>query len=228
MKIVFRADDAGSTEGANLAIVETVRHGVVRNVSIMAPGPAFDHAVPLLKALENVDLGLHVTLSAEWDAPKWGPVLPTREVPTLVESDGSFTQNPGVLHERGFSIDEAMAEVAAQLAKARGAGLRIAYLDEHMGVGWIGLADRLRHFALQESLVYADDVPYLDESYGGEGPAVRVFHPGSDDDPIMAGFIHVGLTPGQVHAERIADRRTATAASLRAHESLTYREAAAF
>lgn len=225
MKIVFRADDAGSTEGANLAIVETARHGVVRNVSIMVPGPAFGHAVSLLKALENVDLGLHVTLSSEWDTPKWGPVLPPSKVPTLVEGDGSFTQNPGVLYERGFSVDEAMAEVAAQLARARDAGLKIAYLDEHMGVGWIGLTDRLRQFAHQEGLVYAGDVPNLDDLYEGEGPVVTVFHPGSDDDPIMAGFIHIGLSPGQVHAERIADRRTATDPLLCAHESLTYREA---
>ncbi len=221
MKVVFRADDAGSTEGANLAIVETVRNGVVRNVSVMAPGPAFNHAVPLLKSLD-ADLGLHVTLSAEWDAPKWGPVLPAEAVPSLVE-DGAFTQNPGVLHARGFSVEEAMAEVAAQLAKARNAGLRIDYLDEHMGVGWIGLP--LREFCAKEGLVYAGDVPYASDLTEAGGPVAFVLHPGSDDDSVMAGFLHEGLKPGQVHAERIADRRLATRPQLRVHESLTYREA---
>lgn len=240
MKIVFRADDAGSSEGANRAIVETVREGVVRNVSVMVPGPAFEHAVPLLRGLD-ANLGLHVTLSAEWDDPKWGPVLPASQVPTLLGRDDAFTESPRVLHERGFSVEEAMAEVAAQLSRARAAGLWIEYLDEHMGVGWIStpsgnqggvdlerLGDRLRAFAAAEGLVYAGDVPYgrLDD-LSGSGPVAVVFHPGSDDDPVMARFLHAGLEKGQIHAERTADRRLACDSRLREHESITYRQAVA-
>jgi len=47
MKIVFRADDAGSSAGANRAIVDTVLRGCVRNVSVMVPGPAFEEVVAM-------------------------------------------------------------------------------------------------------------------------------------------------------------------------------------
>lgn len=232
MKIVFRADDAGSSAGANRAIVDTVVRGCVRNISVMVPGPAFEEAVPMLRSLAGVDLGLHVTLNAEWDFPKWGPVLPGSSVPSLLDGD-AFTQNPGVLDSRGFSLDEAVAEVAAQLRKARDAGLAIAYLDEHMGVGWArSLRDRLREFALSEGLVYAGDIARhvsLDEVFSLPGSlldsdeiGVVVFHPGAGDDPVMAGFIHPGLEAGQIHRERVRDRQIAMDARLSGVESVTY------
>src|SRR4051794_34350018 len=117
--VVFRADDAGSSEGANLAVLKTVADGVVRNVGFMAPGPALEHAADLFRGLEGINLGLHVTLNAEWDEVKWGPVLGAAQVPSLVEREGWFTATPKVLHDRSFSPDEAMTEVEAQLQRLR-------------------------------------------------------------------------------------------------------------
>ncbi|AIE87173.1 carbohydrate deacetylase [Fimbriimonas ginsengisoli] len=244
-KIVFRADDAGSSEGANIAILRTVREGVVRNVGVMAPGPALSSAAELLRDLEGVNLGLHVTLNAEWDRVKWGPVLPAAEVPSLVEVDGSFTSEPATLKERGFSVDEAMAEVAAQLAKLRESGLRIDYLDEHMGVGWIGLVDRLEEFCSKKGLVFARRVPFLEGSQtqdvsalletisaASDAPHVVVAHPGSDVDPTMRQFTLGGMQPGEVLRERAQDRRVLTdprlvdAVRQGRILSMTYREAA--
>lgn len=243
-RIVFRADDAGSSEGANLAIFKTVTDGVVRNVGIMAPGPALDHAAELLRDLDGINLGLHVTLNAEWDEVKWGPVLPVSEVPTLVEQNGSFTATPKVLHDRGFSVDQAMAEIEAQLMKIRNLGLRVDYLDEHMGVGWIGLTGRLEELCNREGLVYSAKVPFLQgsstqdlgsllEGIGGApaGPHVVVGHPASDVDPIMRRFTFGGLQPGEILRERAQDRRVLTDPRLveavrnGAIRSVTYREA---
>lgn len=238
-RIVFRGDDAGSCESANLAIAQCAREGVLRNVSVMAPGLAFDHAVPILKTLEGIALGLHVTLNAEWDQVKWGPVLPASEVPSLVEPDGVFTEEPRVLHERGFSVREAMAEIAAQLDRCRAAGLEISYLDEHMGVGWIeGLAPELRDFCRREGLVDHRLVPYWsqgavetpDRFLGIEGPLAFVTHPGLDA-PDMREFTRGGVAWGEVARERDGDRRLLTDARLgdlvRSAEivSITYPEA---
>jgi predicted glycoside hydrolase/deacetylase ChbG (UPF0249 family) len=220
-RVVFRGDDAASTEGANRAIAEAMRDGVLRNVSVMAPGPALAHAAETFREIEGIAIGLHVTLNAEWDEVKWGPVLPPSEVPSLVEPDGCFTQEPKVLHARGVSLDEAMAEVAAQLARVRGAGLRVDYLDEHMGVGWLpGLEDRLGEFCAREGLVYARRVPYLEDVNTGDveslvsailrgpdGPFVVVTHPLPNVDPVARRFTHGGLQPGEVLRQRAQERR---------------------
>ena len=243
-RIVFRADDAGSSEGANLAILKTVTEGVVRNVSVMAPGAAFEHAADLLRGLEGIDIGLHVTLNAEWDEVKWGPVLPAEQVPSLVEPDGSFTASPKVLHDRGFSVDEAMAEIEAQLAKIRKAGLEVHYVDQHMGVGWIGLEDRIDELCRREGLINARRVPFLQGSdtqdlgslqgllrSTAQGPHVVVGHPGSDVDPVMRRFTMGGRQPGEILRERAQDRRVLSdprlvdAVQSGRTQSITYSEA---
>jgi len=226
--VIFRGDDAGSSEGANLGIAQAVRDGVLRNVSVMAPGLAFDHAVEVLRDMDGIDVGLHVTLNAEWDRVKWGPVLPVDQVPSLIDDEGWFTTQPMVLHERGFSVDEAVAEVEAQLARVRASGLLVRYLDEHMGVGWLpGLRDRLASLCDREGLIYAGRFKFLEgvsaqdvsELLGAlldltESPRVVVTHPGSNVDPVMRDFTLGGLQPGEVLRERAQDRRTLTDARL--------------
>ncbi len=227
-------------------MVQAVTDGVLRNIGVMAPGAAVDHASEVLAPLPNVAIGLHVTLNSEWDEVRWGPVLSASEVPTLVEADGTFTRSPQVLHDRGFSLDEAMAEVAAQLERLRSVGLRVDYLDEHMGVGWLsGLGDRLRDFARQEGLVYAGDFKYAGgyqsqdlESVvravldGPMSPFAIVFHPLPNVDPVARRFTAGGRMPGEILRERAQDRRVLTDPRLMELvrsgqvESITYVEAA--
>lgn len=222
-RVLFRGDDAASTEGANLAIAQAVEAGIIRNVSVMATGAALAHAAETFAPLSDIAIGLHVTLNSEWEEVKWGPVLPAAQVPSLVEPDGSFTPTPGVLAQRGFDLDEAMAEVEAQLARLREAGLRVAYLDEHMGVGSIpGLRDRLAALCVREGLVDHDRVAYLRADPGDVGsliggilrgpeePFVVVTHPLPNVDPVARRFTAGGRNPGEILRERANERRALT------------------
>lgn len=74
VRVLTRGDDYGSCSSANRAILECVQGGLLRNVSVLACGPAFD-PVPLTK-LHDIDVGLHLCLSSEWDEAKWGLCLP--------------------------------------------------------------------------------------------------------------------------------------------------------
>lgn len=213
-RIVTRGDDAGSCKSADLALLDCARGGVLKNIGIMAPGPSFDHAISVLKDLKGVAFGLHVCLNAEWETVKWGPVLPASQVPTLVEDDGAFTQNPDVLRDRGFSVEEAMVEVKAQLDKVRKAGIEVTYLDEHMGISWIGFRDELAALCRSEGLVDHATVEYLDwyqtdllsaVKAAPDGAYVVVNHPGFDA-PDMQEFNLKGEPKGVVAKEREADR----------------------
>jgi chitin disaccharide deacetylase len=226
-RLLARADDSGSCESANRAVAETCLQGICRNISLMVPGPAFAHAANLFRDIPRVSIGVHLTLSAEWDKVKWGPVSPIEKVPALVEPDGSFTQNPMMLHERGAPVDQLLTEAKAQLAKARAAGLKIDYMDDHMGVSWVsGLAAELAELCKREGLVWSSSKhlkglpevsPYKDLSdrmiksitVAGPGDYIYVTHPGYDDDQFRA-FSIGDMPPGQIARERAEDTRMYT------------------
>ncbi|MBC8066026.1 MAG: ChbG/HpnK family deacetylase [Chlorobia bacterium] len=212
-RIIFRADDAGCAESANLGILDCLEAGVVKNVGIMAPGPAFEHAASLFRGIKNVDFGLHITLNAEWEQVKWGPVATKNEVPTLLDGD-FFTSFPKTLHDRGFSVEEAIYEIRAQLERVRNAGLDVAYVDQHMGVGWInGLGEAISRLIEEEGVCDGAEVPSLEQGPNilariqrADGTRMFVAHPSRDGVDVRQ-FQHEGLEPGQVAEERDAERR---------------------
>jgi len=194
----------------------------------MVCGPAFDEAAALFAGRSDVAAGLHVTLNAEWasNAARWKPVLP---LTSLVDADGFFWRTPALAREHGARVDEMLAEVEAQLAKMRAAGLAVAYLDEHMGVSWPwpDLRAGLAALCERENLVDAHIVPFLPGIAPASGdpladwnarikatlPAggtfVLVTHPGHDDADMRA-FALPGQPPGIVARERDAERRALT------------------
>jgi predicted glycoside hydrolase/deacetylase ChbG (UPF0249 family) len=158
-RLLLRGDDAGATRGTNEALLVCARTGLLRNIGLMACTPAFDHAVELFHDLPaDVALGLHATVTSEWTSSlRWGPVLPREHVPTLLASDGNFVRSTKTLHEQA-DHDQIIAEVRAQIAKARSTGLRLTYLDTHMVFNWLpGMQARLEALAAAENLVL--DVP---------------------------------------------------------------------
>ncbi len=224
VKLLTRGDDAGSCQGANFAIQQCISAETLKNVSVMVPGPAFCEAAEMLLAWQGgIDIGLHVTLNSEWDEHKWSPVSSSSK--SLQDEQGWFTPSPAVLNERGFILDEAVDEIRAQLAAARAAGLRIDYLDEHMGVGWLpGLRQEMHKLAEDEGLITLGRFNFVEsvaparffDYVGGLSPGTYVWvtHPGVQDDT-MNQFLHAGLQPGQIASERDAERLLLTSEEFR-------------
>lgn len=193
IRLVTRADDAGLNRTSNRAIRSTVRDGIVRNISLMAPAPAIqDAAETLLEFSDTVDFGLHVTLTSEWDGVRWGPVSPSADVPHLVRRDGTFHLLVEELAAAAPPTDELMAEVRAQYDVLTKLGFTISYLDEHMLVGSVGaFADALESFATERGLVCDRSLRAsgrLVPPPGWDGPGE---HPGTE----LADFLS-GLGPG--------------------------------
>lgn len=87
IQLLIRADDIGSSHAANLACIEAYTHGIVRSVELMVPCPWFEEASTLLNQHPDLDVGIHLTLTSEWDGVKWGPL--TRAA-SLEEELGQF------------------------------------------------------------------------------------------------------------------------------------------
>ncbi|MGG4105492.1 polysaccharide deacetylase family protein [Paenibacillus lautus] len=131
-RIITRADDYASSRSANLAITRTVESGFIKNVSIMAPGPYLTEAAQLLAHRKDICFGFHMTLNAEWDNVRWGPVAAKEQVPSLVDRAGYFYQDPILFQDHPPSLQEILVECEAQLDKLTTAGFNISYVDSHM------------------------------------------------------------------------------------------------
>jgi predicted glycoside hydrolase/deacetylase ChbG (UPF0249 family) len=128
-RLIVHADDFGIAEPVNAGIVEAHDRGIVTSVSLMATGPAFDHAVALARSRPKLDVGVHLVLTEQ---------RPLTNAPSLVGPSGRFVPHAIELARKRLrgtvSLDEVRAELDAQIRRVRGAGIAVSHLDGHQHV----------------------------------------------------------------------------------------------
>jgi len=139
IKLIVRADDIGSSHAANVACIQSFREGIARSVEVMAPCPWFGEAAKMLRANPGYDVGVHLTLTSEWENYKWGPLT---QAPSLVDASGHFfpttSQRKGFPPNTGFlqskwNIHEVEKELRAQIELAKKEIPHVSHLSSHMG-----------------------------------------------------------------------------------------------
>ena len=130
---LIRCDDMGMNHSVNMAIRKVIESGLPLSVSVMFACPWYQEAVDILENHPDVGVGIHLTLNAEWKNYRWGPVLGKKAVPSLVDSTGYFFPSRTTLFENNPKISEIEKELRAQIERALHSGIRIDYLDYHMG-----------------------------------------------------------------------------------------------
>ena len=128
-RLTVTGDDFGASVAANEGIIRAHREGILTAASLMAGGEAFDDAVRLAREHPALSVGLHVTVV------KGRAVLPHAEIPHITDRGGRFSENLALAGLRYFFSPGARAEVrrevAAQFARAAGAGVAVAHVDGH-------------------------------------------------------------------------------------------------
>src|SRR6185503_19905717 len=104
VKLIVNADDFGISEAVNRGIVEAHDQGIVTSTSVMATGPAFEHALELARLRPSLAVGVHLVLTEQ------------RPLSGLV------------------SMQEVRRELDAQIRRVRSAGIAINHLDGHQHV----------------------------------------------------------------------------------------------
>ncbi len=128
IRLVVQADDMGMCHAVNEGIVRAFEEGIVTQAAVMAPCPWFDEAVSLAHA-HAIPVGLHCTLTCEWDHLRWRPLTHGRSLAGL---DGTMHRTvEAALAE--LDVEEALVEVRAQADRVRRAGLPLICCDNHMG-----------------------------------------------------------------------------------------------
>ena len=133
-QLLLRLDDIGMNHSVNMAAEKMAQTGLPFSVSLQYACPWYQEAVEILKKYPNVTVGVHLTLTSEWKNYRWGPVVGRTTVPSLVDTVGYFPQSTGAFARNGHKLDEIETELSAQIERALHSGLKITYIDPHMGI----------------------------------------------------------------------------------------------
>ncbi len=129
---MFHQDDVGMCHGANVAFVELSHLGVIDAGSVMVPCPWSSEACELAASDPTLDLGVHLTLTAEKHYYRWRPLTAASPASGLVDADGYMWRSVADVRRHGdpVAVDE---EMRAQVERARAHGVDVTHLDAHMG-----------------------------------------------------------------------------------------------
>jgi chitin disaccharide deacetylase len=133
-KLLVRVDDIGMNHSVNTAVKDLAEAGIPFSTSVMFACPWYQEAVEILKQHPHVSVGVHLTLNAEWKNYRWGPVLGRSAVPSLVDKHGYFLPSVKEFHESKYKLEEVEMELEAQILRALDSGVKIDYVDYHMGM----------------------------------------------------------------------------------------------
>lgn len=98
--LILHADDLGVAHSVNVASFAALDAKSVSSASIMMPTPWVTEVAEYAKAHPDADLGLHLTLTAEWKTYRWGSVESSDKVPSLLGHDGTFPSETPALASR--------------------------------------------------------------------------------------------------------------------------------
>ena len=132
IRVIARADDMGAAQAINEGCIQAYQAGIVRSVEVIVPGPWFLDAVRLLKEHPDLDVGVHLTLTSEWDRVKWRPLT---WVNSFVDANGYFHPTTEAFVQNKINLAEVERELKAQIETARRhlGPDRVTHLSAHMG-----------------------------------------------------------------------------------------------
>ena len=147
IRLIVRGDDFGYSHASNMALEKAFEEGMMTSASLLAPGPWFAETARIVKKHPEWSVGVHLTLTSEWNTLRWRPVSPITAVPSLVAPDGymwgfgygrprpadrAADDSPWAEHQP--DLGEAEREFRAQIERTLAAGLQPDYVDCHMGM----------------------------------------------------------------------------------------------
>ncbi len=130
--VILHVDDAGMSHDSNVGTLRSVNSGLANSFSVMMTCPWVPEIVREIRANPDLDAGLHLTLTSEWENYRWGPLAGKPSVPGLVDKEGALFKTVASVVANA-SADEVEKEIRAQIARARTMGFEPTHLDSHMG-----------------------------------------------------------------------------------------------
>jgi predicted glycoside hydrolase/deacetylase ChbG (UPF0249 family) len=130
VKLIVRGDDMGFCHATNVACIKAYREGILRSVEVIVPGPWFLDAVEMIKDNPGLDVGVHLTLTSEWQNYKWGPIT---DATGLRDSNGYFLTSVRDIQKARPEPDIVERELRAQIELAMKHIPNLTHISDHMG-----------------------------------------------------------------------------------------------
>ena len=130
--LILNADDVGSTHASNAATFECLEHGSLTSASILVPAAWSPEVAAYARGHPEADLGVHLTLTCEYNEYRWRPITERSRAPGLYDEEGYLWRTSAQAIEH-ITPEEADLELRAQIETALKAGIDVTHLDTHMG-----------------------------------------------------------------------------------------------
>ncbi|MDO8287756.1 MAG: polysaccharide deacetylase family protein [Parvibaculum sp.] len=129
---IIHVDDVGMCGATLDAFSDLWAKRSVTCGSVMVPCPWFRATAQWARANPDVDLGVHATLTCEWNGYRWGPLSTADMASGLMDEERAFHKTSEAVAL--FAKPEAAKrEIQLQIATAKEAGINVTHLDTHMG-----------------------------------------------------------------------------------------------
>jgi chitin disaccharide deacetylase len=124
--LIITCDELGVSFASNSGVYSALREGLARDAGLVVPGPWAREAAARYR---GEDVGVHLTLNAEYDLYRWGPIT---HCPSLLDGDGGFPRTVEDFWDHA-DTDEVRRECRAQVERAIYWGFDISHLSCHLG-----------------------------------------------------------------------------------------------
>jgi hypothetical protein len=115
--VIIHTDDIGMCQASLAALADLVDVRLISCGATMVPCPWFPQVAAYCRGHPSVDLGIHLTLTSEWDSYRWGPISTRDPALGLIDDEGYFFRRSEPVQERA-GPEAVRVEMQAQVERA--------------------------------------------------------------------------------------------------------------
>ncbi len=122
--LILNCADLGFCHSSGTGVYAALRDGIATSASLLVPAPWAREAASRFR---GDDIGVCLTLNAEHDLYRWGPIT---QAPSLLDGDGGFPRTVTDVWDHA-DLDEVRRECRAQVERAVLWGFDVSHLEAH-------------------------------------------------------------------------------------------------
>ncbi len=130
--VIIHTDDIGMCQATVDAFADLADFGLISSGAVMVPCPWFLKAAEFSRNNPEADLGVHLTLTCEYDYYRWGPISTRNPASGLLDEQGCMHKTSEAVWADA-DPDAALGELDAQIRRALAEGMNLTHIDTHMG-----------------------------------------------------------------------------------------------
>ena len=129
--VIIHTDDIGMCNASIQAYSDLLENGLVSSGATMVPCSWFPKVAEYCRRKSDVDMGVHLTLTSEWDNYRWAPISTGLRESGMVDEEGYFYRSTEEAQTHG-DPEAVLVELQSQIDRAFSAGIQVTHIDTHM------------------------------------------------------------------------------------------------